>query len=88
MERGHPVRQRAKPAQLPDEVSFAQSCSRCALRRTRMSAIRNRALFAPSRTIGRISHFPVTIRISSLCPVYGLPADGYDEHIQKKGKQT
>jgi hypothetical protein len=53
-----------------------------------MSAIRNRALFAPSRTIGRISHFPVTIRIPSLCPVYGLPADGYDEHIQKKGKQT
>jgi hypothetical protein len=88
MERGHPVRQRAKPAQLSDEVSLTQSCSRCALRRTRMSALHYFALFAPSSAIGRISHFPVTNRLLSLCPVYGFPTDGYDEHIHERGKQT
>jgi hypothetical protein len=52
-----------------------------------MSALPYFALFAPS-TIDRISQFPVTIRLPSLCPVYGFPTDGYDEHIHEKGKQT
>ncbi len=34
MDHGHPVRQRAKPAQLSTKNRFSKGCSRCALKRT------------------------------------------------------
>ncbi len=38
-ERGHPVRQRAQSPQTHEENRFERDCSRCALRRTGMSAL-------------------------------------------------